>query len=60
MLISANSGSTISEIRRGGGWIGCDGVVDVWHARIPYGQFLYPRNIFSIKVTSKIKNPDLV
>ena len=60
MLMSANSGSTTSEIRRGGGWIGCDRAVGSAHSRTPYDQFLYPRRIFSIKGTSKIKKLDPV
>ena len=53
MLMSTNSGSTTSEIRRGGGWIGCDGVVGVGRSRMPYDRFLYPRNIFSTKAMCK-------
>ena len=60
MLISADSGSTISEMRRGGGWIGCNRVVGSGHPRIPYDQLLYPRNIFSMKGTSRIKKLDPV
>ena len=60
MLMSAYSGSTISEIRRGGGWMGCDRVVGSGHARIPYDQFLYPRSIFSIKGISNIAKCDPV
>lgn len=60
MLMCANSGSTISEIRRGGGWMGCDGVVDLWHSRIPHRRFLYPRSIFSIKGISKNNNKNLI
>ena len=60
MLMSANSGSTTSEIRREGGWMGCDRVVDLGHSRIPYCQFLYSRSIFSIKGISKITKLDPV
>ena len=60
MLMSANSCSTISEMRREGSWMGCDGVVDLWHSRIPYRRFLYPRSIFSIKGISKNNNKNLI